>query len=344
MARTFGGRSKVTQFEIVAVGKLNSVTLLPEIVEKLRRIGHRVTFFEDAHAFQDAGASLTNADVAVLAPSFACSKALLASAPRLRGVVSPITGIEGIDMAAATELGIIVANGQVRENTESMAEATILLVLAALYDLHGTEAVLRDSLPRPVRMNARMLRSKTVGLIGFGQIARAMAVRLAGWDVALQAYARRRPNDAPAGVRFVELETLLSASDVVCVLATLNNESRGLLNAQRLSLLKRGAVLINTGRGAIIDEAALCQIAGERPDLRLALDTFTVEPLATGSKLRDIPKAILTPHMVGHTQEAVDALPGMAVENVTRILNGRLPVFVCNPAVADRWQARWSTK
>jgi phosphoglycerate dehydrogenase-like enzyme len=344
--RRFGseGRSDVNQSEIVVVGKLNSVTVLQEIVEKLRGIGHRVTFFEDAQAFQDADASLTDVDVAVVAPSFACSGGLLASAPRLRGVVSPNTGIEGIDIAAATELGIVVANGQVHENTESMAEATILLVLAALYDLHGTEAVLRDNLPRPIRMKARMLRGKTVGVIGFGQIARAMAVRLAGWDVALRAYARRRPDDAPVGVQFVDLDALMRTSDVVCVLATLNHESRGLLTAQRLRLLKRGAVLVNTGRGAIIDEAALCQVALERPDLRVALDTFTVEPLPSESKLRELPNVILTPHMVGHTQEAVGALPDMAVENVTRILDGRLPVFVCNPAVADRWLDRWSAR
>jgi phosphoglycerate dehydrogenase-like enzyme len=235
-----------------------------------------------------------------------------------------------------------VANGQIRENTESVAEATILLMLAALYDLHGTEAVLRNNHPRPARMTARMLQGKTVGLIGFGQIARAMTLRLAAWGVTMQAYARRLPSDAPTDVRFVDLDTLMRTSDVVCVLATLNNDSRGLLNAQRLSLLKRGAVLVNTGRGAIIDEAALCEIIKERPDLRLALDTFTVEPLHPTSPLRDIPNAILTPHMVGHTQESLDALPDMAIENVTRILAGELPVFICNPAVVARWQERWS--
>jgi phosphoglycerate dehydrogenase-like enzyme len=332
----------VIQSEIVAVGKLASATLLQDITERLRRIGHRVAFFEDSKAFHDASASLVDADVAVVAPRFACTRALLSPARRLRGVVSPITGIEGIDITAATELGIVVANGQVAENTESVAEATILLMLAALYDLHGTEAVLRNNLPRPPRMVARMLQGKTVGLIGFGQIARAMTLRLAGWGVTLQAFARRLPSDAPAGVRFVDLDVLMSTSDVVCVLATLNNESRGLVNVQRLSLLKRGAVLVNTGRGPIIDEAALCQIAKERPDLRLALDTFTVEPLPRASPLRDIPNAILTPHMVGHTQEALDALPDMAVENVTRILQGQLPVFVCNPTVVGRWQDRWS--
>jgi phosphoglycerate dehydrogenase-like enzyme len=330
------------QSRIVAVGKLASATLLQDITDRLRKLGHEVTFFEDATAFHDADGSLVGAEVAVVAPSFACSRALLAPARQLRGIVSPVTGIEGIDIAAATELGIVVANGQVPENAESIAEATILLMLASLYDLHGTEAVLRNNLPRPRRMTARMLQGKTVGLVGFGQIARAITLRLAGWGIALQAYARRLPDNAPDDVRFVNLDALMSTSDVVCVLATLNNESRGLLNARRLSLLKQGAVLINTGRGPIIDEEALCQIAKERPDLRLALDTFTVEPLPAASPLRDIPNAILTPHMVGHTQEALDAMPALAVENVTRVLGGKLPVNVCNPAVVSRWLARWS--
>ena len=298
----------MTQSEIIAVGKLASATLLQDITERLRKIGHRVTLFEDSNAFHGANASLVDADIAVVAPSFDCSRHLLTSARRLRGIISPITGIEGIDIAAATELGIVVANGQTRENTDSVAEATILLMLAALYDLHGTEALLRNNLPRPPRMNARMLQGKTVGLIGFGQIARAMTLRLASWGVTLHAHARRPPSDAPTGVQFVDLDVLMRTSDVVCVLATLNNESRGLLNAQRLSLLKQGAVLINTGRGPIIDEVALCQIAKERPDLRLALDTFTVEPLPSQSPLRDLPNAILTPHVVGHTEESLNAL------------------------------------
>lgn len=329
--------------EIVIVGKLASATLLLDITERLRRVGHQVSFFENTKAFRGAGASLVDAEVVVSAPSFACSRALMAAARRLRGVVSPITGIEGIDIEAATELGIIVANGQTRENTESVAEATILLMLAALYDLHGTEAVLRDNLPRPARMTARMLRGKTVGLVGFGQIARAVAMRLKEWGVTIQAYARRLPNDSPDYVRFVDLDNLIDTSDVVCVLATLNSASRGLLNAERLRRLKQGAVLVNTGRGPIIDEVALYEVAKERPDLRLALDTFTVEPLPLTSPLRDVPNAILTPHMVGHTQDALNAAPEMAVENVTRILLGELPGFICNPEVVARWQSRWSS-
>jgi D-3-phosphoglycerate dehydrogenase len=333
----------VPKSQIIVAGRLGSAAILQTIVERLAALGHGVAYYDDSAGFHSAGASLAETDIVIAAPGFACTKALMASATRLRGVISPVTGIDNIDVDAASELGIIVANGHIPENTESMAEATILLMLAALYDLHGTEAVLRHSLPRPARDRARMLQRKTVGLIGFGQIAQAVVARLAGWNVTIQAHARRPRADTDT-VRFLGLEELLATSDIVCVLTNLNPGSRGLLNAERLRLLKPGAVLVNTARGAIIDEDALIAVARERPDLRLALDTFTVEPLPADSPLRDIPDAILTPHMLGHTQESSDALPDAAVENAQRILAGNLPLYLCNPDVVAKWQARWDTR
>jgi phosphoglycerate dehydrogenase-like enzyme len=330
----------VSKSEIIVAGRLGAPVILQTIVERLRGLGYAVAYHQDAAAFQHAGASLAQTNIVIAAPGFPCTKSVLASAPSLRGVISPITGFDNIDAEAATELGIIVANGQVPENTESMAEATILLMLAALYDMHGTEAVLRHNLPRPARMKARMLQGKTVGIIGYGQIAQAVIARLAGWNVTILAHARRARENTDT-VRFVGLDHLLATSDVVCVLTNLHSGSRGLLDAQRLRLLKQGAVLVNTARGAIIDEDALIALARERPDLLLALDTFTVEPLPADSPLRDIPNAILTPHMLGHTQESSDALPDAAIENTQRILAGDLPLYLCNPDVVERWQARW---
>jgi phosphoglycerate dehydrogenase-like enzyme len=330
----------VSRSRIVAVGRPRSLYLFEPIVETLRGLGHDVLFHEDTEAFDAGGGGLGNADVLLAASSFACSRELMASADRLRGIVSPTTGIEGFDLAAATELGILVANGQTAENVEGMAEATILLMLAALYDLRGAEAVLRGNLPRPQQTSARMLGGKTVGMIGFGKIARTIAARLAGWDISIKAYTRRPPANS-GHVRFVELDNLLRTSDVVCVLATLNGESDGLLDADRLALLKHGAVLINTARGAIIDEAALIELAQRRPDLRVALDTFVTEPLPADSRLRDLPNAILTPHMIGHTSEAQAALPGACVDNVRRLLAGQVPDYVCNPDAIPHWLARW---
>lgn len=328
----------MSRSQIVAVGRMSSTTL-EGIAAGLSKLGHAL----HRHASPVSTPELISAEIIISGQGFAVSKSIIASAHRLRGIVSPITGIDGIDVAAATEHGIIVANGQVIENTESMAEATVLLLLAAMYDLHGTEAVLRQNLPRPRAMKARMLKGKTVGLIGWGQISRALAQRLSGWEAHIQANSRSRNVGDAGDVRFVSLEQLLRTSDVVCVLSTLNPDSAGLLNADRLRLLKKDAVLVNTARGAIIDEAALYQVACERPDLRLALDTFTVEPLAEASPLRKLPNVILTPHQVGHTQESADALLEAAIENIRRIVAAELPLYICNPEIATRWQARWGS-
>ena len=103
--------------------------------------------------------------------------------------------------------------------------------------------------------------------------------------------------------------------DCTAVLASLNTETRGMLDLNRLRLMKPDAALINTARGGIIDEQALAQIARERPGLRIALDTFAQEPLARESPLRTLPNAILTPHAIGHTQESLAALPPAAIGN-----------------------------
>src|SRR5438874_3624192 len=326
----------MTQFKIVAVGRMSSTTL-DAIAAGLSKLGHAL----HRHAGPASTPELTSAEIIISGRGFAVSRSIIASAQRLRGIVSPITGIDGVDLTAATAHGIIVANGQVVENTESMAEATVLLLLAMMYDLHGTEAVLRQNLPRPRAMKARMLKGKMVGLIGWGQISRAVAQRLSGWEAHIQANSRSRNAGEEDDVRFVSLEQLLRTSDVVCVLSTLNPDSAGLLNADRLRLLKKDAILINTARGAIIDEAALYQVACERPDIRLALDTFTVEPLPEASPLRELPNVILTPHQIGHTQESSNAMPPTAIENIRRIIAGELPLYICNPEIAKQWQARW---
>jgi phosphoglycerate dehydrogenase-like enzyme len=301
---------------------------------------YRITPYRTLESFLAAPEALADADVLLAAGDLPCTRALMQTAPRLRAVISPFIGTEGFDEPAATELGILVANGQTPENAESMAEATILLTLAALYDLHGSEAVLRGAVPRPAQSRAFMLRGKTVGLIGYGNIARAMTVRLAGWGVRLLAWSRR-PDPGASEVAWVELDALLRDSDVVCVLLSLNAGTRGLLDAARLRRMKPGAVLVNTARGGIIDEAALVALARERPSMRIALDTFATEPLPADSPLRDLPNTILTPHMVGHTVESHAVLPVVATDAIASVLAGEPPLYVRNPAVIPAWRQRW---
>jgi len=329
--------------KVVCVGPAALDFIFDPIVDGLRQREHEVVHYTDYAQFErESAAVLGSAGVLVAVGSFPCTREMMVRAPQLRALVSPFIGTEGFDEAAATALGIIVGNGQVPENFLSMAESTILLILASLYSLHWWEQQLRDNLPHPPRVPGRMLNGRTVGMIGFGHIARAIAHRLQPWEVRLQTYIPRLRVPLPNGIARVELDELLRTSDIVCVLASLNAETRGMLDLNRLRLMKPDAVLINTARGGIIDEQALVQIARERTGLRIALDTFAQEPLPIESPLRTLPNAILTPHAIGHTQESLAALPPATIETISRVIRGELPLYVRNPEVIPEWTHRWS--
>jgi phosphoglycerate dehydrogenase-like enzyme len=328
--------------KIVCISPSSLDFVFDPIVDGLRQCSHDVLYCKHPGQFELAHGVLDSTGVLVAVGSFPCTRELMMRAPQLRAVVSPFIGTEGFDEAAATQLGIVVANGQVPENFLSMAESTILLILASLYSLHWWEQQLHNNRQHPRHVPGRMLKGKTVGMIGFGHIARAMAERLKAWEVGLQTYVPRLPAQLPAGVRCVALDELLQTSDVVCVLASLNKETYCMLGLDRLRLMKPDAVLINTARGGIIDEDALARIAHERPGLRIALDTFAEEPLPLASPLRTLPNTILTPHAIGHTQESLEALTPATIENVVRALGGIPPLYVRNPGVLPEWTRRWS--
>lgn len=321
---------------------------LDSAAESLRQSGHRVvrgpkaipgkkTVFSE----QDRKAYFFEADVIVISTRVIVDEALLDSAPRLRGIVFPSIGTESIDMNWANQRRLIVANGATPENFISMSEASVMLMLNLSYGLRRTETLLRENLPRPPSMWAGMMRSKTVGLIGFGRIGRGVAERLSGWGVHIVAYDPGLPAHAvPAGVTMCELDELLAQSDFVSVHTTLTPGSKHLIGAPQLKLMKRSAFLINTARGACVDEEATAEALACGDIAGAALDAFNVEPLPPDSPLRSLDSAILTPHMVGHTQELFASFAPACVKNVEAILAGALPPLACNPAVADAWKQR----
>lgn len=311
----------------------------------MRAAGHDVTRHADAAALRNDAAGLAKADVLVCSSNCPVARELLDGAPRLRAIVVPAIGTEMLDVPAATEKNIVIANGATPENFESMAEATVLLMLASLYDLHRSESLLRNRQARPAQLYARMLKGRTIGLIGLGRIARAVVARLRGWNVGLIAYTPRAASTTPPdGVVLVPLDELLARSDIVSIHASLNTDSRNMLDAGRIRQMKPGAVLINTARGGIIDEVALSEAVREKRIAAIALDTFAREPLPADSPLRDIPNAILTPHIVGHTLDAIVSLDITVAENLKRVIAGTRPVHVRNPEVLPGWLAKYAEK
>ncbi|MSQ72468.1 MAG: dehydrogenase [Betaproteobacteria bacterium] len=283
-------------------------------------------------------------EVAMFSSRNVATREIMTFAKRLRGIINPTIGLETVDLVAADELGIIVGHGATPENFLGMAEATVMLMLMMMFRPSAAEAVMKGALQRPPptpAMWSRMMRNRTIGLVGLGRIARGVVERLAGWSVNIVAFDPYvKPDAVPPGVAMVDLDTLLRQSDIVSVLVAITAESRGMIGERELALMKPDAYLINTSRGEAIDEAALYRALRDKKIAGAALDTFVVEPLPADSPLRTLDNVILTPHMVGHTRDVYGSFIPAALENITRVLRGELPLHCKNPDIAERWRAR----
>ncbi|HZU17805.1 MAG TPA: NAD(P)-dependent oxidoreductase [Candidatus Dormibacteraeota bacterium] len=310
---------------------------IPALGERLAAAGHRVVALPARGrpwSEEELRERLAPADVVVAMPPLSYPRALLEAAPRLRLVVSGVIGVDNIDVAAATELGIAVANCPTPENVIGMAEATVMLVVALLHELGPRQGALRAGGWRP-EVPGRLLWGRQVGLIGYGRIGRAVAERLQGWGV------RVRFHD-PYVAGSTPLDELLASSDVVSLHVVLTERTRHLIGARELALMKPSAVLVNTARGGVVDEAALAEAIDSGRLAGAALDVFETEPLAPDNPLLgcDPERVILTPHCIGHNQETGPAGVAMAVEAVGRAMRGLAPANLVNPEVLPRWRAR----
>lgn len=287
---------------------------------------------------------LLQADVAMFSSRSLCTAEMLAAcATSLRAVVNPTIGVETVDLAAASEQGILVGNGATPENYIGMAEAAVMFMLNLFYGLRTTEQHLRENRPRPApdQVHARTLRGKTIGILGLGNIGRSVARLLQPFDVKVLAYSPRvETSTVPAGVEMAGLDDVMARSDLVCICIAVTPQNRQLVNDRTLGLMKRSAYLVNVARGDAIDEPALVRVLQERRIAGAALDTFAREPLPMDSPLRSLDNVILTPHAVGYTKENVDSLRSAAVENIRRVLAGLPPLYCKNPGATKKWAAR----
>jgi phosphoglycerate dehydrogenase-like enzyme len=281
---------------------------------------------------------VADADAAVVSPSQPVPAEVLRAAPRLRLVSSPVVGVDHIDVDAATELGILVANCPTDEIIVGMAEATVMLMVALLLQLERKQASIRAGEWRPPTTST-LLRHKTVGLIAYGRIGRAVEQRLRGWEVKIQAY-------DPYAAGTVPLDTLLTTSDVISIHTPRTEETRGLIGRRELALMKPAAILINTSRGGVVDERALAEAIDAGRIAGAALDVFEREPVDMDNPLFqcDPFRVLLTPHSIGHNVESGPAGAELAFQNVARALAGELPANVENREVIPRWKARFGAK
>lgn len=255
-----------------------------------------------------------------------CDAAVLARADRLRVISRNGAGVDRIDLAAASRRGVVVTNAP-GANRIAVAELTIALMLALCRDLvQVAGASRRGEWPRPT---GRELAGKTLGLIGLGAIGREVAHRATAFGLQVLAFDPYWPEET-GGARRTELELLLRQSDVVSLHAPLTPETDRLIDARRLALMKDGAVLINTARGELIDEAALLQALDSGKLAGAALDVFAEEPPA-GNPLLAHDRVIVTPHIGANTKESAARANLLAAQNLLAVLTQAPCPHIVNP-------------
>ncbi len=301
--------------------------LLDDLSRTLATRGHRVLRGTPASSPADVGILVTTSRGRVDA-------ATMTGLPGLHTVVVPTTGIEAIDLDAASRLGVAVANGATPQNLVSMAEATFLLILALLYRL---PSVAIGWQAQETASPAAMLRGRTVGLIGYGGVAQRLVPRLRVFEAEVLVRSSREGLQAP-DVSFVSMPALLERSDVVCVLGALNPDTRHLLSGAEFAHMKPTAYLVNTARGGIVDEVALHDALASGRLAGAALDTFEREPLPADSPLRALRNVILTPHCIGHTGDLSASIFPALLENIEAALRGEIPPLCKNPQVRGHWR------
>ncbi|KQX35290.1 hypothetical protein ASD04_14695 [Devosia sp. Root436] len=324
---------------VVMLSESGTLAFFERIETALRRAGVTPTHIRHSVGETIPDAALVDAEVLLAYGHFRCTEAVMRAAPRLRAVVSPWVGTDGFDIEAATRLGIAIVNGQPDEHIQGMAEATVMMILASSYGLPQARQTMDANAIRPALPVAELLAGKTLGIIGLGQIGRRVAGLLANWQLSLKAhdpFAR----DIPDGIEMLPLDDLLRTSDIVTLHTTLTAESRHLIDARRLRQMKPDAILVNTARGGLVDEAALFEVMSSGHLRGAALDVFETEPLPLDSPLRKLSNLLLTPHMIGQTKQSRAALVDLAVSNIVTLLSGNLPRGLRNPAIATNWPTR----
>jgi len=294
-------------------------------VAQLRAAGHQVLY--DAALVDDAprlSKEAASADVLVVRNRTQVRGALLDALVRCKVVGRLGVGLDNIDVPACQARGmqVIPATGA---NALSVAEyvvATAMLLLRGAYQ--STAAVAAGQWPRNALSSGREAGGKSLGLLGFGSIGQLTAKLARGVGMEVVAFDPLMGADHPAfaasGVRCGTLDEVLKTADVISLHVPLVDSTRGLLSAGRIATMKRGAVLINTARGGIVDEPALAAALKSGHLAGAAIDVFDREPLPVAAHFEDCPNLVLTPHIAGVTAEANERVSFLIAQKVLEAL------------------------
>lgn len=256
------------------------------------------------------------------------------AAKKAQLIQQPSVGYQNIDVEACTGAGIPVAN-TAGANTVSVAEHVVMTALCMVKNLLMAHRTTVAGEWRQMDIGAVELQGRLWGLIGMGRIGRAVAERLIPFGVRMTYYDAVRmggDDELRLHAAYSGMEELLKTADIISIHCPLTDETRGMVSAGRLALMKPSAFIINVARGEVLDEGALALALKEKRLAGAALDVFSEEPVCADNpflKLDGV-NLVLTPHIAGVTQEAKMRIITAAVRNMVSVLNGGRPDFVVN--------------
>ncbi|RYE35565.1 MAG: hydroxyacid dehydrogenase [Hyphomicrobiales bacterium] len=285
-------------------------------------------FFSPAYAPSDlvaARAAELQVD-ALIVRQGRVDEAIIAASPRLKVIAKHGVGVDNIDLqaAASRDIPVIRAMGS---NSRAVAEHTIALALTLLKDIPRLDvAVKAGTWPKPTFIG-RDIEGTVIGLVGFGSIGQHVARMAQGLGMTVLLH---DPHARAAIAQFGpdrerDLDSLVAEADIVSLHCPLTNATRDLLNERRFGLMKQNALVVNTARGGLINEAAICAALLEGRIAGAALDSFAVEPPAADSPLWALPNLIATPHIAGVTAGSAKTMAEIAARHVIAVLDGEEP-------------------
>jgi D-3-phosphoglycerate dehydrogenase / 2-oxoglutarate reductase len=273
-------------------------------VELLRSVPGWTIDTRSGRAPDELTRDLADADALVVRSATKVTAALMAASPRLRVIARAGTGVDNVDVPAATERGIVVMNAP-GANSISVAELAIALMLALSRAIPAADASMKQGVWEKKKLTGGELRAKTLGIVGLGRIGQEVGTRARGFGMNLVAHDPFISEQIAAtlGIELLSLDDLCAASDYITLHLPSTPETRHLFNAARLARCKPGVRIVNTARGELIDEAALADAIEGRQVAGAGLDVFETEPPVEW-RLAKLPQVVATPHIAASTVEA----------------------------------------
>ena len=259
--------------------------------------------------------------------------------PRCGAIVRTGSGTDNVPVEAATQLGILVANTP-DALTDAVSDHVIGLLFAVLRQIAVQDRAVRGGVwDRRRAWPHWTLRGRTLGLVGCGRIARAVAAKLSGFEMTVLAHDPLVSAEVAGqqGIRLTGLDDLLARADVVSVHCPLTPETRHLIDERALSLMKPRAVLLNTARGPVVDETALARALAEGRIAGAGLDVLEQEPPEPTNPLLCLDNVVITPHVAAYSDEYLDRCWRLSVETVIALAAGRWPPSCVNQPKQPRW-------